>query len=258
MPKAIRILLVSIIYLFILGPILIITPISFTENMFQLDFSSLTLKNYQSLFSDSNLLNSLWLTFIIAIIATFAASIIGIFGSLGIVKGQIKYSKVLENLFLGPLIIPYVTTGIGLMVFFVKLELLGTVTGIILAHIIIISPYIIRICIASLKQMNPFIEEAAIVHGASTFYMFRTVVLPQLLPATLIGGLLAFLVSIDEYTVTVFLADADTITLPIKIFQYINLDINPIVTALSTAIVIVSIIIILISEKFFKIHQYIE
>jgi len=200
--------------------------------------------NYTNLVNDSRMLSSLWLSIIVAISSVIIACTIGVLSSLGIVKGRLPFSRLMESFFLGPLIIPFVTTGIGLLIFYVSIGLLGNPLSIVLAHSVIIAPYVVRICIASLRHSDSVLEEAAIVHGASGWYTFRTVILPQLRPAILSGSMLAFLVSIDEYTVTIFLAQADTITLPIRIFQYVTLDINPVVTALSSLTVIISFIFI--------------
>jgi putative spermidine/putrescine transport system permease protein len=120
----------------------------------------------------------------------------------------------------------------------------------------VISPYIIRILIASMRQFDAIQEEAAIVHGASSRYTFFTIVLPQLLPALISGAILSFLVSLDEYTVTVFLTQSENITLPLRIYQFVSVDINPIVTALATIMVILAFVLISILEKRLQIHKY--
>lgn len=138
---------------------------------------------------------------------------------MGITKGKLPAKGFLESFFMGPLIVPLVTTGIGFLIIFVPLGIVGTPFSIILAHSIIIIPYIVRIAIASLHHFNPVLEEAAVVHGASSWYTFRTVVFPQLLPGLISGSAMALLVSLDEYTVTIFLAQ--TIRLPFR-FEFIS------------------------------------
>lgn len=249
---------IGLFILFILAPILIIIPVSFGENMFQFPPAGFSVELYQQLLQDDSIISSVWLSFYIGIVSMIVACLIGLLAALGITKGNFPFKGVFESFFLGPLIVPFVTTGIGFLIFFIPLNLTDSPVGIIIAHSVIISPYVVRICIATLRQLDGVLEEAAIVHGASSWYLFRTVVLPQVSPALIAGGLLAFLVSIDEYTVTVFLAQADTITLPIRIFQYVTMDINPVVTALSSVSVILSFILIIVLEKKLKIHKYLE
>jgi putative spermidine/putrescine transport system permease protein len=250
---------IILMILFFLAPVLVIIPASFGKSdMFSFPPSGFTLINYVQLFQDDRLLSSLFLSLYIGVISTFLACLVGLLSALGIVKGDLPFKGLLESLFMGPLIIPTVTTGIGFLIMFVPLGLIGSPIGIIMAHSVIISPYIVRIAIASLRQSDSVLEEAAVVHGANAWYAFYTVVLPQLIPSLISGALLAFIFSFDEFTVTNFLAQADTVTLPIRIYQYVRLDINPIVTALASVTVVVSFIVIVVSEKLFNIHKYLE
>lgn len=248
-----------ILVIFIMAPIIVIIPASFgAGSMFNFPPKEWSFVNYVALANDSRMLSSVWLSLYVGVLSVIIACLIGVLSALGIVKGKLPFKNFLESLFLGPLIVPFVTTGIGLLIFYVSIGLVGTPISIILAHSVIISPYVVRIAIASLRHSDSSLEEAAIVHGASSWYTFKTVIFPQLRPAIVSGGILAFLVSIDEYTVTIFLSQADTITLPIRIFQYVTLDINPVVTALSSITVILSFLLVIIMEKKFKIHQYLD
>ena len=252
-------LYIAVLMVFILVPALIIIPVSFgSGDMFSFPPSSFTLEQYIALVQDERILSSLWLSLYIGIGSTILAGGVGILSALGIVRGNLPFKGLLESFFMGPLIVPFITTGIGFLIIFVPMGLVGTPFGIILAHSVIISPYIIRIVIATLRHLDPALEEAAIVHGATPWYTFYTVVLPQLLPSIISGGMLAFLVSLDEYTVTVFLSQANTVTIPIRIFQYVTMDINPIITALASVTVIASFILIVVLEKKCKIHKYLE
>lgn len=245
--------------LFILGPILIIIPASFGgSGLFSFPPSSYTLKHYQALLADGRILSSLWLSIYVGIFSTIVASLVGVLAAMGIVKGKLPFKELLESFFLGPLIVPLVTTGIGFLIIFVPLGIVGSPLAIILAHSVIISPYVVRILIATLRHFDHVQEEAAIVHGASNWYSFRTVVFPQLVPALISGAMLAFLVSFDEFTVTIFLAQADTVTIPIRIYQYVTMDINPVVTALASVTVIISLALIIFLEKRFKVHRFLE
>jgi ABC-type spermidine/putrescine transport system permease subunit II len=255
--KGITYMYVTIILLFILAPLVMIVLVSFNPtNMFQFPPDAFSFENYTQLFQDERILSSIGLSVFIGLVSTVIASLIGLFAAVGLVRGKLPGKNLLESLFLGPLIVPLVTTGIGFLLIFVPLGLAGSPTAIILAHSVVISPYIIRILIASMRQSDPVQEEAAIVHGASPWYAFSTIVFPQLFPALLSGAILSFLVSLDEYTVTVFLTQAETITLPIQIYQLVSVDINPVVTALASVMVILAFVLITILEKRLQIHKY--
>ncbi|WP_274364766.1 ABC transporter permease [Paenibacillus thermotolerans] len=250
---------IAALMLFVLSPILVILPVSFgSGNMFQIPAGGWSVARYQELFQDERIWSSVWLSFVVGVSSTVVAAVIGLFAAVGIVRGKLPFKGALESFFLGPLIVPLVTTGIGFLILFVPLGILSSPVSLVLAHSIVICPYVVRIATATLRHMDPALEEAAIVHGAQAGYAFRTVVLPQMTPAMISGALLAFLVSVDEYTVTSFLAQTNTITLPIRIYQLVSMDINPVVTALAGLTVIVSIAIVLILEKKFAIHEYLE
>jgi ABC-type spermidine/putrescine transport system permease subunit II len=225
-------------------------------NLFQFPPDSFRFDNYNQLFDDDRILSSIGLSFFIGLVATIIAGLIGICAAVGIVRGRLPGKSIIESLFLGPLIVPLVTTGIGFLLIFVPLGIVGSPVAIILAHSVVIAPYMIRILIASMRQFDSIQEEAAIVHGATPWYTFSTIVLPQLLPALSSGAILSFLVSLDEYTVTVFLSQAETVTLPLRIYQFVSVDINPIVTALASVMVVLAFVLVTVLERRLKIHKY--
>src|SRR5690606_3142611 len=158
------------------------------------------------------------------------------------------------NLFLGPLVLPLILTGLAMLMFFSSLGWIGSTRAIILAHIVLTAPYAVRTVLASLAGLDPTLEEAAWVHGASPWYAFKTAVFPQIRPGLVAGGLFAFLVSLDEYTVTVFLTGPGLVTLPIRIFQYITLHVDPTVSALASVMVVVSAVLVIAAERKLGLH----
>lgn len=247
-----------LLILFILAPFLIILPVSFGTDMFQFPPQQWTGEHYQTLLHEGRIFQSLGLSLMVGLLATLIASMAGLCAGLGVSKGRLPGKGFWESFFLGPLIVPMVTTGIGFLIFFQTLGMTGSLFSLVLAHSVIIFPYVVRITIAALRQFDPTLEEAALIHGAKPWYAFVTVVLPQLTPSLIAGALLAFLVSLDEYTVTVFLAQAESITLPIRIYQFVSNDINPVVTALASFMVVLSFIMLAFLERRFHIHRYLE
>jgi ABC-type spermidine/putrescine transport system permease subunit II len=248
---------IGLIVLFLLAPLAMIVIVSFNpENMFQFPPENFSFDNYVYLFEDERVFSSIGLSLVVGLVATVLASLVGLCAAVGIVRGRLPAKQLLESLFLGPLIVPLVTLGIGFLLIFVPLGIVGSKTSIIFAHSIVIAPYMVRILLASMRQLKPVLEEAAIVHGATPGYTFLTVVLPQLFPALISGAILSFLVSLDEYTVTVFLTEAETVTLPLQIYQFVSVDINPIVTALASVMVVIAFVVISVLEKRLQIHKY--
>ncbi|MBO8140852.1 MAG: ABC transporter permease [Firmicutes bacterium] len=260
--KATRILtsaLAVLAYTFILAPILVILPASLADGpAFVFPPRGFTTAWYARLIHDPQLGGSLLVSLGIGLAAAAGAVALGAAVALGIERGRIPARGVWLNLFLGPLVLPLILTGLAMLMFFSSLGWIGSTWGIVIAHIVLTTPYAVRTVLASLTAVNPALEEAAWVHGAEPWYAFRTVVFPQIRPGLVAGGLFAFLVSLDEYTVTVFLTGPGLVTLPIRIFQYITLHVDPTVSALASAMVIVSAALLIVAERKLGIHRYLE
>lgn len=249
----------GLMYLFILAPILIILPASFAAGRaFAFPPSDWTLQWYQRLFNDGRLLSSVLFSLRIGLGAALGAVLVGGTAALGLERGRIPGKDILANLLLGPLVLPLVVTALALLLFFSQLGLVARPLGILIAHTVLTVPYVMRTTLASLRSFDPDLEEAAWVHGAHPVRAFWTVVLPQIRPGLVAGGIFAFLVSLDEFTVTIFLSGPGVVTMPIRIYQYIVLHVDPTVSALTSALVIVSAVVLVAAEKAFKLHKYLE
>ena len=119
----------------------------------------------------------------------------------------------------------------------------------ILGHIIVTIPYTIRSISASLYGVNRRLEEASLIMGANHAQTFKNVLLPLIKPGMIAGALLAFIISFDNVTVSLFLLGAKTVTLPVRIMLYLEWHIDPSVAAISTILIILTVITILIAEK---------
>lgn len=249
----------TVIYLFLLMPLLMILPASFSPDLdFRFPPATWSLDTYRALWADERLLGSLGLSLRIAVLASLLSGVIGGAAALGIARRAVPMPSFWEGLFLGPITVPFVVTGLGLLLLFAGWGTVGALWTIVIAHVVVSLPYVVRATLASLRMANPALEEAAWVHGASPWYAFRTVVLPQMRPGLIAGMLFSFFVSLDEFTVTVFLSSADTVTLPIRIYQYVALDINPTVVALRSLLVVVSAALIMTLDRRLHLHRYLE
>lgn len=249
----------TLIYLLLLMPLLMILPASFSPDLdFRFPPATWSLDTYRALWSDGRLLGSLGLSLQIAILSSLLATFIGGAAALGIARRAVPMPSLWEGLFLGPITVPFVVTGLGLLLLFAGWGAVGARWTIVSAHVVVSLPYVVRATLASLRMANPTLEEAAWVHGASPWYAFRTVVFPQMRPGLIAGMLFSFFVSLDEFTVTVFLSSVDTVTLPIRIYQYVALDINPTVVALSSLLVVASAVLIMMLDRRLHLHRYLE
>ena len=142
--------------------------------------------------------------------------------ALAIARHQFRGREALSALFLSPLMIPHVVLGIAFLRFFTQIGVLGTFPGLLIAHVVIVFPFALRLTLAAATGMDRSIEMAALSLGAGSWTLFRRVTLPLILPGVVSGGALAFIQSFDEVTMTVFLAAPGIETLPVRMFLYIQ------------------------------------
>ena len=151
--------------------------------------------------------------------------------------------------------IPHVVLGIAFLRFFTLIGLGGTFPGLVIAHLVVVFPFALRLTLASAIGMDSRIEQAAISLGASDWAVFRRITLPLILPGLLSGWALAFIQSFDEVTMTVFIAAPGTETLPVRMFLYIQDNIDPLVTSVSAAVIAVTIVFLIVVDRAFGLER---
>jgi putative spermidine/putrescine transport system permease protein len=156
---------------------------------------------------------------------------------------------------MSPLMIPHVVLGIAFLRFFTTIGIGGTFIGLVLSHIVIVMPFALRLVLAAATGMDRAVEHAAVSLGASPFTMFRRVTLPLILPGVVSGWVLAFITSFDEVTMTVFIASPSTITLPVRMFLYIQDNIDPLVTSVSATLIFLTVIVMVILDRLYGLDR---
>lgn len=198
---------------------------------------------------------TLGLSVMLAAVAAGGACLVGIPAALGLVRGRPKGRGAIEALFRMPLQIPFVVTGVAfLQAYYLVSEwfglvLTGSFIGVALAHVFLTTPYVVGTVVASLERLSPRLEEAALSLGASTFATFRRVTLPLVMPGVYAGALYAFIVSFGDVSAAMFLAGTHFVTFPVEIFQAMQFDFDPAVLAISTVIVLWSLIAVWCSQR---------
>jgi putative spermidine/putrescine transport system permease protein len=157
--------------------------------------------------------------------------------------------------FMSPLMIPHVVLGIAFLRFFTTIGLGGTFMGLVLSHIVVVMPFALRLVLAASTGLDRAVEHAAVSLGASPFTMFRRVTLPLILPGVVSGWVLAFITSFDEVTMTVFIASPSTITLPVRMFLYIQDNIDPLVTSVSAALIFLTAILMIALDRLYGLDR---
>ena len=156
---------------------------------------------------------------------------------------------------LSPLMIPHLVLGGDFLQFFSEIGLGGSFYGLAAAHIVLITPYALRLALASVTGMSQDAEDAALTLGANKFTVFRRITLPLILPGVAGGWLLSFITSFDELTMSVFVASPSTQTLPVKMYHHITQTIDPLIASVSTVLIIMTFVVMLILDRFYGLDK---
>lgn len=225
---------VSLILFILYAPIILLMVFSFNDSKKRSQWSGFTLRWYRELFNDPQIKSAFYYTILIAVLATVIATLIGTAAALGIHKMSKWKKAVMMNVTYIPLLSPDIVTGISLMLLFIFTKVPRGFYSLLLAHITFSIPYVILSVLPKLNQLNYNIYEAALDLGATPWYAFHKVILPEITPGITAGALLAFTLSIDDFVVSFFNTGSTVSTLSIQIYSMARRGINPKINALST------------------------
>ncbi len=250
-----RIYLIMIL-IFLYAPILTLVVLSFNSSKSRAKWGGFTLDWYKELFQNEDILNALYTTLIIAFLSAFIAVIIGTMASIAMNAMKKTPRMVLTAVTNIPMLNADIVTGISLMLLFIGVNMVLRInfelgfTTVLLSHITFNIPYVILSVMPKLKQTNKSTYEAALDLGASPFYAFWKVILPDIFPGILSGFLLAFTMSLDDFIITHFTKGPGVDTLSTMIYAEVRKGIKPEMYALSTLMfVAVIILLVLINRK---------
>ncbi|MEF2795579.1 MAG: ABC transporter permease [Hydrogeniiclostridium sp.] len=251
MKKAVSRVYMTLIFVFLYAPILLLVVFSFndTDTKSRTVWSGFSLRWYEMLFQDRMLLEALRNTLIIAVCAAVGATILGTVAALGIHSMKSWRKKLVMNITNLPMLNPEIVTGVSLMLLMVFVaNLFGVTLGIvsiILAHITFCLPYVILSVLPKLGQMDPHLFEAAQDLGCTPVRSFFKVVLPEIMSGVITGMVMAFTLSLDDFIISYF-CSGTTQTLPVFIYSMTKKRVSPEINALSTLLFAVILILLLI------------
>ncbi len=245
MKKRIEKIYMGIILVFMYLPIVTMIVLSFNDSKSRAKWGGFTMKWYVNLASDSEVINAVANTFIIALISTIVATIIGTVTCIALMRLHKKSRMVIMGITNIPMINADIVTGISLMLLFRVMHFNTGFLTVLIAHITFNIPYVMLSVMPRMKTINPNVYEAAVDLGAEPFYAFRKSVLPDLMPAVLSGAMMAFTMSLDDFIITYFTKGSGFDTLSTKIYNEVKRGIQPEIYALSAIIFVVVIFIIL-------------
>ncbi len=246
----------GVIFLFLIAPILVIIPLSFNaepyftfnEAMLTFQPEAYSLRWYQDMIDNPQWLHSIKNSFIIAFFATFFATTLGTVAALGLSRSYMPFRTTIMGILISPMIVPLIISAAGMYFFYSKVGLTQTMTGIILAHTVLGTPFVVITVTATLVSFDHSLTRAAANLGANPTRTFFKVTMPLILPGVISGGLFAFITSFDEVVVVLFLAGFDQRTIPRQMWAGIREQISPTILAVATLLIAFSIALMTVLE----------
>lgn len=245
---------IAVIY-FVL-PLVIIVGTSFTTTAFlRFPPEGFTLAWYGKFLNDESYLQSMGLSAVLAASATVTAALLGVPVALVLSRGEVPGARAIAALFLSPLILPPIVVGAALLQFSTAVGIARTFWALFFGHVVLIIPYVVRTTLASLARFNRSLEEAAQDLGATAPVTFFLVTLPLIKPGIIAGALFAFIISWINVEISIFNTTASLMPIPVKLFNYIQYNVDPMIAAVSATTIYVAVIVVVILDRIIGIEK---
>lgn len=231
-------------------PTLIIIGASFTSGeIVQFPPKGVSLRWYAKLFEMDAFQAAFWRTLYVSLVCTAVSVPVGVLAALATVRYRLRFRSAVQVYLLLPFTIPLVVSGIGMMVFFGDIRILGALWPVGVGLCVINLPFMIWAVSASASALDPELENAAANCGAPPLQVFFTVTLPAVTPGVITGALLMFILAFNEFLVSLFLTDSRTVTLPVQIYNSIRSVITPDLAAVSVVYIVIAVITVWILDR---------
>jgi len=233
-------------YVFLYAPLAIVVVYSFNDSRLNAQWVGFTLDWYRKLFADEEMLIAARNSLLIGVVASAVSTVLGTMAGFAMYRYKLR---LLPIMVVAPIAIPEILMGVSLLIFFVAINLTLGLVSITLAHIAFCIGFVAIVVRSRLAGMDESLVEAARDCGATPWQAFRLVTLPLIMPGVIAGALMAFTLSIDDFVITFFTAGAGTVTLPLQIYSMIKIAVTPEVNAVSTLLMLLTLLLIVIASK---------
>ena len=240
------------VFLFLIAPILVIIPLSFnaepyftfTEGMMALDKEAYSVRWYKDIATNPQWIFSAKNSIFVATFSTLIATVLGTLAALGLSQSHMPYKPLVMGVLISPMIVPLIISAAGMFFFYSKIGLSQTMPGLILAHAVLGTPFVVITVTATRAGFDHSLTKAAQSLGSGTSRTFFKIQMPLILPGVVSGALFAFITSFDEVVVVFFLAGFEQRTIPRQMWAGIREQISPTILAVATILVCVSILLL--------------
>ncbi len=233
------------------APTVIVLITSFTSG-YTLKFppAGYSVRWYVALLQNSpEIIAAAWISLKIAVASTAIGVLLAVAAALSLARQRAMWARLLDAMFMSPLMLPLLAIGLALLVMFSRLGVELSMMTLVIGHVVITAPYILRTTIANYVQLDPVLNDSARALGARPWFAFRTVTLPLITPGIAAGAFIAFMASFDNVAISLFLSDARSQVLPIKLWNIIESSLDVRAAAASGVLILVTIVLALVMER---------
>lgn len=240
----------TLVLIFLFAPIVIVVAVSFSPSaIFSFPPTGFSWRWYSAILNADSLLASVWLSAQIAFLATCISLTLGTLCAIAVVRGLIPAGKAVATFMASPLMLPGLVLGIAFLQAARGAGLRDAYTTLLIAHVVITMPFVMRTILASLTHFDFAMVDAARMLGYSYPRALWKVLVPNILPGFVSGALFAFIASFDNYPVSIFLVDVRTKTLPIQLLNQLEMSPDPTVAAASALLILGTIVALIICDR---------
>ena len=230
---------------FLALPAFAVIPVSFTDTRYlALPEEHWSLQHWQSFLSSPEWIGSIWQSLWIAVVSTVLAVVAGTLCAIGCWRLSSRLSEKVRTLMILPMAVPTIVYALGIYRLYDELDLVGTALGVILAHAVTGLPFVVLTVSGSLSNLDARLEQAARGLGASVRQTLRYVIVPNILPGVLSGAIFAFIHSWDELIVVIFIGGRALFTLPRRMWDGINDNLDPVIAVVATAMIFFTLLVL--------------
>ncbi len=240
-------LLMAVIILFFYLPIIFMVIFSFNSSKSLTHFDGFSLRWYQSMLHDRDMMQSFYTTIILALLSTLISTIVGTISAIGLSKSKKIVQKLITQINDFPIMNPEIVTAIGLMLLFITFQIERGFITLLLAHIAFSIPYVMLSVTPKIRSLDPNLADAAMDLGATPYQALVKVIVPQIMPGIISGALIAFTMSVDDFIISYFVTGNGVKNLSIMVYT-MSKRVNPSINAISTIVVVlITMVLIMIN-----------
>jgi len=245
------------VYAFLLVPMAVVVVAAFNAgSFFTFPPQGVSLRWFANFFARREFMHSLWLSTHLALATAALGTLAGTLAAVALTRGRFRGRDALNALVTSPLLLPQILTGVALLQFFTLCRLGQTYGALLIGHVVVTTPYVVRTVAATLTHFDLALEEVAQSLGASPVRAFLEITLGVIKPGIVAGAIFAFAISFDNFTLSLFLTSPRLTPLPIELFAYLKYSFDPTAAAVSAFAIGVALVVVLGIARFMGLEEF--